>query len=137
MRSPISLITVAYSAVALASYLAVRSFAAALEEMRASGGGIAAIALGAGEAARFPLVAAWIAAVAIAIAIILVLPPLRRSAAGEETDAGGGLEAAVAGRSVRHRRARVGAAVPLRRRVRIGSRNPRRAATRRTSRFWA
>jgi hypothetical protein len=87
MKNPMSLIAMAYSGVALASYIAVRSFAGALEEMGAVGGGIAAITLGAGEATRFPLVASWIAAVATVVAIILVVLAIRRSGANADAAA--------------------------------------------------
>ena len=68
MKNPISLIPLVFGGVAAASYFAVQSFSGALQEMKTTGGGIAALTLGAGEAVRLPLAATWIASAAMAIA---------------------------------------------------------------------
>jgi hypothetical protein len=87
MRKAMLIVAAAYSAVALASLIAVRSFAGAMEELWTQGRGIETITLGAAEAIRFPLFAASLAAGATAVALLLRMIPMERSSAHAERPA--------------------------------------------------
>jgi hypothetical protein len=71
MKSAITLISAAHAAVALASFLAVRGVSRTLDEMSRVGGGIATFSEGIADAARWPLVAAWVAVAASILALLL------------------------------------------------------------------
>jgi hypothetical protein len=77
----IALVAAVYAGIALASILGVRSFNLTLEEMSRIGGGIRGISEGILEAARLPTAAAWIAAVASFVFLVLAVPAAKRQAA--------------------------------------------------------
>ncbi|HYC87657.1 MAG TPA: hypothetical protein VEO54_00470 [Thermoanaerobaculia bacterium] len=71
MKSAITLISAAHAAIALASFLAVRGLSRALDDIVRVGGGIDTWSEGVSAAARWPLVAAWVAVAASLLALLL------------------------------------------------------------------
>jgi hypothetical protein len=77
----IAVIAAAYAGIALAAILAVRSLNQTLVEMARIGGGIRGLSEGILEAARWPAAAAWIAAIASLVILLLAVPAAKRQRA--------------------------------------------------------
>jgi hypothetical protein len=76
MKGSISLIATAHAAVALASFVAVRAVSRAMDGLTRQGGGLGDLSEGITDAARWPMMAAWIAVGASLITLLM----LRRTA---------------------------------------------------------
>jgi ABC-type Fe3+ transport system permease subunit len=75
--APLSLLAVGYGSVALATIFSMGSMLRMLDEMKHTGGGIAIFASGVWHAARMPLAAAWLAAAATVVALVLAVRSAR------------------------------------------------------------
>jgi hypothetical protein len=70
---PLALLAAGFAMTALASSIALRMFAAAVDDMGKKGGGIAAISFGIWQATQVPLAAAWMALITSAVAGVWLL----------------------------------------------------------------
>ena len=75
--APLSLLAVGYGGVALATAFSMWTMLRVLGEMAESGGGIASYSFGVWQAMRMPLAAAWIAAAATLLALVLAARSMR------------------------------------------------------------